>query len=138
MIQHRGGEIMPMVQSFILTDEKIDLEDADKKRILQGALTLTHKSFLIEKNKLDKFMDSKLLTKYFDIVSYENSCREYVELNEKMIQSIGEDMNDKELYQTLFNIKSESFDSQFYVFPETDHSWHYIACLCDREEPLTE
>ena len=138
LIQHRGGEIMPMVQSFILTDEKIDLEDADKKKILQGALTLTHKSFLIEKSKLDEFMDSKLLTKYFDNISYESSCREYVELNEKMIQSIGEDMNDKELYQTLFNIKAESFDSQFYVFPETDHSWHYIACLCDREEPLEE
>lgn len=138
LIQHRGGEIMPMVQSFILTDEKIDLEDADKKKILQGALTLTHKSFLIEKSKLDKYMNSELLTKYFDKVSYKNSCKEYVELDEKIIQSIGEDMNDKELYQTLFNLKWESFNSQFYVFPETDHSWHYIACLCDREEPLPE
>lgn len=138
LIQHRGGEIMPMIQSFILTDEKIDMEDADKKKILQGVLTLTNKSFLIEKSKLDKFMDSELLKKYFGKVSYEKSCKEWVELDEKIIQSIGEDMNDKELYQTLFNIKSESFDSQFYVFPETDHSWHYIARLCDREEPLPE
>lgn len=138
LIQHRGGEIMPMIQSFILTDEKIDLEDADKKRILQGALTLTNKSIFIEKSKLDNYMNSELLTKYFDKVSYKNACKEYVELDEKIIQSIGEDMNDKELYQTLFNIKSESFNSQFYVFPETDHSWHYIACLCDREEPLSE
>lgn len=138
LIQHRGGEIMPMVQSFILTDEKIDMEDAGKKKILQGALMLTNKSFLIEKSKLDKFMDSELLTKYFDKVSYKNSCKEYVELDENIIQSIGKYMNDKALYPTLFNIKSESFDSQFYVFPEMDHSWHYIACLCDRKEPLPE
>lgn len=138
LIQHRGGENIPMIQSFILTDEKIDLEDANKKTILQGALTLTHKSFLIEKSKLDKFMDSKLLTKYFEEMSYDKACREYVKLDENTIQRIGEDMNDKELYQTLFNIKAESFNSNFYVFPEIDHSWHYIACLCDREKPLTE
>lgn len=138
LIQHRGGENIPMIQSFILTDEKLDLEDADKKKILQGALTLTRKSFLIEKSKLDKYMNSKLLTKYFEEMSYDKACREYVKLDENIIQSIGKDMNDKELYQTLFNIKWESFDSQFYLFPKTDHSWHYIACLCDREEPLPE
>lgn len=136
LIQHRGGEIMPMIQSFILTDKEIDLEDEDKKRILQGALTLTNKNVFIEKKQLDKFMDSELLTQYFDKISYDKACREYVELDEDIIQGI--DVNEEELYRTLLNIKAESINSNYYVFPEMDHSWRYMACLCDREEPLRE
>lgn len=136
LISRHGGEIMPVLQSFIFTDRKINLKDSDNEKMIQGVLKLTNKTLLIEKNKLDKFMGSKLLTQYFEKMSYDNACKEYVELNEDFIQSINIEKN--ELYQTFLNIRADSFNSDFYVFPAVEYFWHYIACLCDRDEPPRE
>lgn len=132
LIQGRGGAAVPVIQSFLFTDQKIDLCVEDNKRAVQGALHLASRSILVKKSDLDPFMDSDLLKKYFEIVSYDNACREYIQLDEALLEGL--DIDAGELYQTLFQIRAKDPSAKLYAFPNVDRSWHYIVGLCGREE----
>ena len=44
------------------------------------------------------------------------------------------DVDNIELYQTLFQIKLKAANAKLYTFPVTDRSWHYIGTLRRQEE----
>lgn len=136
LIQSRGEEVVPVFQSFIFTHQKIDLNDKASKTALQGALTLidpASRMILLKKRDLECFMDSALMKKYFkNREAYDGACEEYVELDEDRLLRM--DVDNMELYQTLFQIRSKAVNAKLYTFPVTDRSWHYIGTLCQQEE----
>lgn len=136
LIQSRGEEVLPVIQSFIFMRQKIDLNDEASKTALQGALTLidpASRMILLKKRDLECFMDSALMKKYFkNKEMYDGACEEYVELDEERLLRM--DVDNMELYQTLFQIKSKAANAKLHTFPITDRSWHYIGTLCRHEE----
>ena len=68
-------------------------------------------------------MDSELMKKYFkNKEAYNGACEEYVELDEERLLKM--DVDNIELYQTLFQIKLKAANAMLYTFPVTDRSWH--------------
>ena len=132
----RGGEEVPVIQSFIFTDQKIDLNVEDNKRALQGALRLVNGTILVKEEDLKPFIDSELLKKYFETTPHENARKEYVQLDETRI--MGLDIDNNELYRTLFQIKSKDFSTNLYTFSSVDPSWQYITSLCSREAAIEQ
>lgn len=136
LIQSRGEELLPVIQSFIFTRQKIDLNDEASKTALQGALALVDpasRMILLKKSDLDCFMDSALMKKYFkNKEAYDGACEEYVELDEERLLKM--DVDNMELYRTLLQIKAKAANARLYSFPVTDRSWHYIGTLCRQEE----
>lgn len=119
LIQSRGEEILPVIQSFMFTRQKIDLNDEASKTALQGALTLidpANRMILLKKSDLECFMNSALMKRYFkNKDTYDDACEEYVELDEDWLLRM--DVDNMELYQTLFQIKSKAANAKLYTFP---------------------
>lgn len=136
LIQSRGEEVLPVIQSFLFTRQKIDLEYEENRRALQGALTLVEpvsRTILLKKKDLEPFMDTELLKNYFkNQEALDGACEEYVELDEDRLLRM--DVDNIELYDTLFQIKTKAANARLYSFPVTDRSWHYIGTLCRQEQ----
>lgn len=136
LIQSRGEEVLPVIQSFLFTRQKIDLDYEENRRALQGALTLVDpasRTILLKKKDLAPFMDTELLKKYFkNQETLDGACEEYVALEEDRLLRM--DVDSIELYETLFQIKAKAANARLYSFPITDRSWHYIGTLCRQEQ----
>lgn len=131
--QSRDGT-MPVIQSFVFTHKKLDLNIEENRKAIQGALALTNDTILVEKDYLDRFIDSEILQKYFKKASYQNALREYIELDEGIIRALNV-CDKKELYKILLQIKSNAVTSRLFTFPNdsADRTWRYIAALCEEE-----
>lgn len=131
LIQGRGGdEPMPVMQSFVFTDKKIDLEVPSNRTILQGVLALTGDAVLVEKEDLTGFMDSEAVREYFRRRPLEDAVRQYIELDEVDLRRLK--VGDKdELYRTLLRLKASAAAPRLFRFPNTgtDRSWRCIAAL---------
>lgn len=140
LIYARGDNApMPVMQSFIFTHRKIDLEIPSNRTILQGALALTDGKIWLRKNDLDAFMDSETMQKYFEQVSYENAIQEYVELNETIL--LGLDVSDRDkLYLIFLQLKAAAVNPRLFKFPNsgTDRSWRCVAALGKEESQKQE
>lgn len=140
LIYGRGGDDpMPVMQSFIFTHEKIDLDIEFNRTILQGALALTAGKILLRKNDLDAFMDSETIQKYFEERSYEKAIQEYVKLDETTLLNLNvrdEDEQD-ELYKVLLQMKAAAVNPRLFRFPNSgeDRSWRCVTAL-GKEEKL--
>lgn len=137
LIYGRGGDDpMPVMQSFIFTHEKIDLDNDYNRNILCGALALTNGTVWLKKNDLNAFKDSEALREYFRKMSYEYAVREYVLLDEGVMRKL--DVSDKdELYKVLLQMKAAAVNSRLFRFPNSgeDRSWRCVAAL-GKEETL--
>ena len=61
-------------------------------------------------------MNSALMKRYFkNKDTYDDACEEYVELDEDWLLRM--DVDNMELYQTLFQIKSKAANAKLYTFP---------------------
>lgn len=134
LIYGRGGDPMPVMQSFIFTHRKIDLEIPSNRTILQGALALTVGKIWLRKNDIEAFRDSETMQKYFEQVSYKNAIQEYVELNETIL--LGLDVSDRDkLYLDFLQMKAAAVNPRLFKFPNSgiDRSWRCVAALCEEE-----
>ena len=134
LVQSRSEIGMPVIQSFIFTHRKMDLNSEWNRRIIQGALALPHKTIRIKKENLERFKDSEVIQKYFRKVTREGSVQEYIELDENIIRSL--EIYDRDrLYETLLEIKSDAADPRLFIFPNDneDRSWKYLISLCEEE-----
>lgn len=137
LIQSRGGdEPMPVMQSFVFTDKKIDLEIPSNRAILRGALALTGDAVLLEKEDLAAFMDSEALRGYFRKNPLEAAVRQYVELDEVDLRRLN--VRDKdELYRVLLQMKANAAAPRLFRFPNsgTDRSWRCVSALGEEKAP---
>lgn len=134
LIRGCSVERIPVIQSFIFTDRKIDLDIEENRRAIQGELALTNSTILIERDRLEDYLDSELLQKYFRIVPEQNALRKYIELDENIIRTLNIRAKD-ELYKILLQIKSDSICPRLFTFPSlsTDRVWRYIISLCEEK-----
>lgn len=134
MLSSRGYDPrIPVVQSFIFVDRKIDLDNENNKKSIQGILSLSDKTILIKEEDLKKYYDTELFRQYLKETDREKYLsHDYVELDEQKLREIAG--QDNILCETLFGIKSESVNEKLFAAPSMDRSWHYFAEICNRDE----
>ena len=138
LIHSRGGDdIMPVMQSFIFTDRKIDLESESNRTILQGALALTDGKIWLRKDDLDAFRDAVTIRKYFGGEPPGQAIQEYVEVSERTLLdlSVRDQDEQDELYKILLQMKANAVSPRLFRFPNSgeDRSWRCVTALCEEE-----
>ena len=138
LIHSRGGEdLMPVMQSFIFTNEKIDLESKSNRTILQGALALTADKIWLRKDDLDAFRDAVTIRKYFGGEPPGTDIQKYVEVSERTLLDLNVRDQDEqdELYKILLQMKAAAVNPRLFRFPNSgeDRSWRCVTALCEEK-----